>query len=269
MTEKSSEVRMWMCGTECELRPVSARGLLLAKKESREIAKEFQGDERGKKLIEAACIISAGTYENGEKVFLSGMDVLERLTAEEIFFAAEEYEAENGGTAKEKSGEKTAEREKREKSEKEFEAAESLVREKNECTAQAAESGEKSVTLEELYENKTEKTEHEEDKQAEKEHKAEKRIGERETRHASIRTSVENGENKTEEKESDEREYLGRKRAAGRKENTRPAVREMTNKAGENIRKIALSRGGRDEMEAVSGFFERDCRRYDGAFTRY
>lgn len=265
--KRGTDVRMWLCGTECQLRPVNAVSLLSAKKESREITEEFSGDDNDEKLIKAACIVAAGAYDNNEKMFVSGKDVLEKLTAGEIFSAASEYETTWDVIEKQAAvniaGE-NSEIKKVDGADLEIQTAD-----KSELTEQTAEykrDFDKSTLPEENAALKNEKNTEESSSvkktgsYVESVIEKEKKPGVKSERSAILKITENLGEK--------EDKALNRTKmvAPGR---TEPAVREITNDSGENIRKIALSRAGRDNMASVSNFFERDCRRYDGAFTRY
>lgn len=86
------EVIITLAGEEMILRPVSAADRLDAGKESRGIAAALEAADDEMRLIKAACIIAKGAYEGEKAVFGSGEEVLSRLTAEEIFEAAAEYD---------------------------------------------------------------------------------------------------------------------------------------------------------------------------------
>ena len=71
-------------GDEWQINRISAREGIEARKESRELEKSF-GVENAGELIFRACALAKSIVFEGEKVFSSGIDVLEALTEQEIF----------------------------------------------------------------------------------------------------------------------------------------------------------------------------------------
>ncbi|MGM9521831.1 MAG: hypothetical protein ACI3VB_05060 [Oscillospiraceae bacterium] len=88
MTE---EVRVWLSGTECELRPLSARTYIQKVSEAAQVNEALSGDESTSRLALAACLLAEGAFCDDNKMFSSGMEVLERLTAQEIMEAGGGY----------------------------------------------------------------------------------------------------------------------------------------------------------------------------------
>ena len=87
----SKEVRMWLAGAECELRPLAAARYIEAKAEAAALNDALGGDEGTLGMVFSACLIAEGAYADGERVFASGAEVLERLTAQEVLDAGREY----------------------------------------------------------------------------------------------------------------------------------------------------------------------------------
>ena len=88
---RNDEVFISLMGSEYEIRPVSAKSTLMAKSESRRLSGEYGADEAYDLLIFGACMIAEGLFSDGERVFSSGEEALERLTLEEILYAASGY----------------------------------------------------------------------------------------------------------------------------------------------------------------------------------
>ena len=85
------EIRIWLMGTECELRPLSAGAGLRARKNARELLTELGGNDGADRLIEGAGLIAEGLYEGEKRVFDSPMEVLDALSPEQILELAAEY----------------------------------------------------------------------------------------------------------------------------------------------------------------------------------
>ena len=83
---QSGDTKVRLLETECELRPVPAMDLLQAREMQQELGlpAEASGYRR---LVTQAYLLAAGVYANGERLFASGEDVLQRLTAEAASFA--------------------------------------------------------------------------------------------------------------------------------------------------------------------------------------
>lgn len=91
MMDRNQEIRQWVYGTECILRPINAMTFLEARLEGGRIAERFNGDAAAAKLGERAYILSKGLYDGDKPMFTSGEEVLETLQAEEILEIAEAY----------------------------------------------------------------------------------------------------------------------------------------------------------------------------------
>ncbi|MBQ3405398.1 MAG: hypothetical protein IJG63_08300, partial [Oscillospiraceae bacterium] len=85
------ELRVWLMGTECELRPISAKTRLESRKKAGELFLQLGGDAQSDRLIEAAALISAGLYDGDRPVFASPEEALESLSADEILELAADY----------------------------------------------------------------------------------------------------------------------------------------------------------------------------------
>lgn len=88
---KDGEKRIWLTGTECELRPVSAAEFIAAKHEAESMEEKYGTDEETKKLLEGACLTARSIFVGGERRFSSGEEVLNELSVHEILFTAAEY----------------------------------------------------------------------------------------------------------------------------------------------------------------------------------
>lgn len=95
----SGEVFCSLCGTEAELRRLSAEDYLRAKAEAREIGAELASDEESGTLIFAACLVSRGAYDGENRMFSSVLQALSELSAKELMSVAAEYFPEYPKTA--------------------------------------------------------------------------------------------------------------------------------------------------------------------------
>ena len=85
------QIRMVLAGTEAELRPLQAMRLLDARREAAGLHEKLGGDAAAERLIFAACIVAAGAYEDERPLFATGQAALEGLTVPELLEAAAEY----------------------------------------------------------------------------------------------------------------------------------------------------------------------------------
>ncbi len=233
--KNGTEVRMWLYGTECELRPVSAAAYLKARNEAEKLKAEYGEGEVAKELVYAACVVSQGVYEDGERLFSTGDDVLKELTPEEIFSVWQEYE------------EAYAEKRKSSPSDSEEDMLFSVPRANGETSdfLNAAEK-EKSRAVKKLlrYIQNTEKV-------------------------LNTGETAEKRKNLFAGREVKDREPAD-KPQRGRPGFAEDALKQAADET-ENApaKKISVERFAKSGMAEVSNFFERDCRRYDGAFKRY
>ena len=209
------EVRAYIEGTECQLRPVNAKKYIDASRSAAEKAREMGADADGEKLILGAELIALGAYDGEEKVFSDGEDALSRLTAQEIVWLAAEYFADSlpdintaGASA-------------------DGEPMMSSLRTPTQ-DGNRSDGAEKVTVRESVPEN--------EDAPA-KDYAA---VSER------LETVSKRRRRVFERAEADGREY------------GMSFTRRRTEAAAD-----------RADMRAISGFFERDCRRYDGSFERF
>lgn len=84
------EIRMYLCGTEAELRPVNGLNYLKNLKAARDFAAENERMAEAETLAFWAGMLSDSAYDGGNKLFSSFLDVMEKLTAEEIASAAQD-----------------------------------------------------------------------------------------------------------------------------------------------------------------------------------
>ena len=78
------ETRMFIYGTEAELRPVNAKDQIENIKNAKKYALENEGGDFAEKAAFLAGMIFSSAYDGDEKLFASFEDVLEKLTVEEI-----------------------------------------------------------------------------------------------------------------------------------------------------------------------------------------
>ena len=90
--DRAEETRMWIYGTECTLRPITAKKYLEARNEGALLAEQFGGSEAARTLSLYACLIAKGAYEEDDPLFENGEAVLNALEAGEILEIAKNYE---------------------------------------------------------------------------------------------------------------------------------------------------------------------------------
>lgn len=92
MIDRAEETRMWVYGTECTLRPITAKAYLEARDEGTHLAEKFGGGLAARTLSLYACLIAKGAYEEDDPLFENGEAVLDALKAGEILEIAKSYE---------------------------------------------------------------------------------------------------------------------------------------------------------------------------------
>lgn len=83
-------IRMYLCGTEAELRPVNGFNYLKNLKAARDFAAENDSMSEAETLAFWAGMLSDSAYDGEDKLFSSLSDVMEKLTAQEIASAAQD-----------------------------------------------------------------------------------------------------------------------------------------------------------------------------------
>lgn len=236
--KSGGEVRVWVYGTECELRPVSGLGFLSARREAKQIGREYGDDAAANALISAACLAAQGLYADGERLFETGNDALDAMTAEEILTVAEEYE---------------------ELSLSNIELSSTPAEDAKipgmtvlaDAVSEAEKKKENAVQNLAQYAEKSDNLPH------------------RRTEDAAVSENTEIDEQKKQEDTADREK--NEENGHGYRESGKLVFGEKKTVSRENAqaKKITVRYSGRNTMESVSNFFERDCRRYDGAFKRY
>ena len=83
-----NEVRVNIAGAEMELRPISARQYLAARKEAEKLAENMGEDKISKALVLGAALLSRGLFYDGQRIFADGNEVLDAFSADEIVSTA-------------------------------------------------------------------------------------------------------------------------------------------------------------------------------------
>ena len=86
---KFDEVRLFLAGDEYEVRELSARVRLDAMKRAAELSEKLGTDEKGGEIVLAAALAAESMFLKGEKAFESPEEAMENLSAGELFEAAE------------------------------------------------------------------------------------------------------------------------------------------------------------------------------------
>ena len=226
------EVRLFLAGDEYEVRALTAAELLRSRTEAREIARTIGAEEGDEAIVSAAAVVSASLYRNGERAFHSAADALESLTLSELMEAAAVNDF-------------PEEREKTPGLPEEAAgtfvqtAGEDLSERRSDVPKKRAADEERAAAGRERHSPEPERPAREEKRRDGEDGRQERR---REFKRAGLFS------------------FSGQRR---RKE----GVASIAG-AEETGPMITAEDPGAD-MRSVSGFFERDSRRYDGAFERY
>jgi len=82
------EVRLFIAGDEYEVRALTAGELMRARAEARELARGIGAEDGDEAIVSAATVVSASLYLDGKRAFPAAADVLESLTLGELMEAA-------------------------------------------------------------------------------------------------------------------------------------------------------------------------------------
>lgn len=79
-------IRAFLAGDELEVRPLAAGEVLTARKRGRELLERYGGDSMDRLLLDGACIAMESLSKNGQTVFRSPEEALDKLTADELIW---------------------------------------------------------------------------------------------------------------------------------------------------------------------------------------
>ena len=231
------EVRLYIADDEYEVRALTASELLKARAEARALSRDIGAEDGDEAIVSAAAVVSASLYKNGERAFPAAVDALEGLTLRELLEAAAVNDV-------------PGEREKK-AALPDGEEAETVLLKAEEPEKPADEAAERRADAPEV--SRMEKPAPYDETE--------------ETGHRRARREWDTERPARMEKRERGGLFSLFSRRQGRPDTVPAAGAEREESPMTIIPEAEESYGA--DMRSISGFFERDSRRYDGAFERY